>query len=283
MCGSLFQSVVEPRERRQIRANYTSERDILKLVRSLFLDDLRAEFDRIEADRGTRKLSRLRTFHQKLGRLTFFDPARGRGNFRVVTDRELRLLEIEALRQLRPAANGVHLVTNVEDLSVLNVDAMYGIEINEFPAHIAEVALWQVDHQMNQLLSKAFGQYLVRFPLRTSATIAVGNALRIDWKTVLPQEQCSYILGYPPCVGGKHQTPDQRADMEAVAGRVPNFGLLDYVTAWYLKAWEYIRGTEIPMAFVSTNSITRGEQVGVLWGELFRRGVRIRFAHRTFA
>ena len=272
--GSLFQSVMQPRERRQVGAHYTSERDILKLVRSLFLDDLRAEFEKIRKDKR-----KLEAFHKKLGTLTFLDPACGCGNFLVVTYRELRLLEIELLQSLY----GKQMRSDIQFLSVVDVDAMYGIEINEFPAQIAQVAIWLVDHQMNQKLSEAFGQYFVRLPLKKSATIRHANALRLDWNEVLPAEKCSYVLGNPPFVGGNYQSDEQRADMEYVAGKVKNYGLLDFVTAWYFKAADYIRGTPIPVAFVSTNSITQGEQVGVLWGELFRRGIRIRFGHRTFS
>ncbi len=272
--GSLFQSVMEPRERRQVGAHYTSERDILKLARSLFLDDLRAEFESVKKNK--KKLGEL---HKKLGNLTFFDPACGCGNFLVVTYRELRLLEIDVLKIL----HGDQQVLDIHGLSRVDVDAMYGIEINEFPARIAEVALWLVDHQMNQRLSEAFGQYFVRLPLIKSATIKNANALRTDWRDVLPPQRCSYLMGNPPFVGAKYQTTAQRADLEAVASGVKNAGLLDYVSGWYLKASDYLKGTSVPAAFVSTNSITQGEQVGVLWSELFRRGIHIRFAHRTFA
>ncbi len=213
--GSLFQSVMEPRERRQIGAHYTSERDILKLVRSLFLDDLRAEFDRIKAARDTNRNNRLREFHRKLSRLTFLDPACGCGNFLVVTYRELRLLEIGVLKALH---GDQRVMIEIQGLSLIDVDAMYGIEINEFPCRIAEVALWLVDHQMNQRLSEEFGQYFARLPLRKRATIPHANALRIDWKDVLPPEKCSYVLGNPPFVGGKYQTDEQRADMAVIGG-----------------------------------------------------------------
>jgi len=272
--GSLFQSVMELRERRQGGAHYTSERDILKLVRSLFLDDLRAEF---EALKGNKR--RLEEFHHKLGRLTFFDPACGCGNFLVVTYRELRLLEIEVLRAL----HGKQMALDIHSVSLVDVDAMYGIEINEFPARIAEVALWLVDHQMNQRLSEACGQYFVRLPLKKSATILNANALRVDWRDVLSPDRCSYVLGNPPFVGAKFQTDVQRADLAHIAADLASAGLLDYVSGWYFQASEYIKGTPISVAFVSTNSITQGEQVGVLWAELLRRGVRINFAHRTFS
>lgn len=272
--GSLFQSVMESRARRQAGAHYTSERNILKLVRSLFLDDLRAEYKAVKGNKN-----RLKELHKKLGRLTFFDPACGCGNFLVITYRELRLLEIELLQIL----HGKQKVLNIHDLSLVDVDAMFGIEINEFPVRIAEVALWLMDHQMNQRLSEAFGQYFVRLPLKKSAKIVHANALRTDWRDVLPPERCSYVLGNPPFVGGKYQTDEQREDLVAVAANVKNAGLLDYVTGWYFQAAEYIKGTSISVAFVSTNSITQGEQVGALWNELFCRGVRIRFAHRTFS
>ena len=274
--GSLFQAVVQPRERRQIGAHYTSERDILRVIRSLFLDELRAEFQRVR-----KKKAELRAFHEKLGRLRFLDPACGCGDFLVVTYRELRRLEIKVLQALY--ANGQR-VRDVRQLSVLDVDAMYGIELEERPARIAEAALWLVDHQMNLELSEAFGQCCVRLPLTRSPTIVHGNALRLDWQEVLPAEQCHYVLGNPPFVGAKYQTAAQRADMAAVAGDVHGHGLLDYVAGWYLRAADYIQGTRVKVGFVSTSSITQGEQVGVLWNALYTRfGVKILFAHRTFA
>ncbi|MGB6877225.1 MAG: DNA methyltransferase [Candidatus Acidiferrales bacterium] len=273
--GSLFQAVMEPRERRQIGGHYTSERDILKVIRSLFLDGLRAEFERAKGNKAE-----LKRFHERLSKLRFLDPACGCGNFLVITYRELRLLEIETLKILFP---GDQRELDVHKLSLIDVDAFYGIEISEWPARIAEVAMWLMDHQMNNRLSEAFGQYFVRLPLKKSPTIVCGNALLLDWRKVLPPVQCSFILGNPPFVGAKFQTDEQRADMDLVARDVENNGLLDYVTGWYFKAAEYIRGTHIVVGFVSTNSISQGEQVGVLWSVLFRRyGVRIHFAHRTF-
>ena len=273
--GSLFQTIVQPEERRQIGAHYTSERDILKVVQALFLDDLRAEFETVRHDR--RKLS---AFHQKLGTLKFFDPACGCGNFLVITYRELRLLEIDVLDAL---GYGEQAVTDIALLSRVDVDQMFGIEIEEWPARIAETALWLMDHQMNLLLAEKFGQYFVRLPLKKSARIVNDNALRLNWRYVLNPAECSFILGNPPFVGAKFQSDEQRADMAAVAGDAKSAGLLDYVTAWYFKAAEFIQDTAIRVGFVSTNSITQGEQVGVLWNALFARGMRLVFAHRTFA
>lgn len=274
--GSLFQAVMEPRERRQIGGHYTNERDILKLVRSLFLNDLKADFERAKTNKAE-----LRRLHEKIAGLRFLDPACGCGNFLVVTYRELRLLEIEILKLLFP---GEQAELDVQRLSLVDVDAFYGIEISEWPARIAEVAMWLMDHQMNLRLSEAFGKYFVRLPLKKSPTIVCDNALRLDWKEILPPGPCSYILGNPPFVGAKVQTQEQREDMDLVASEIENSGLLDYVTGWYFKAARYIQGTEIIVGFVSTNSIAQGEQVGVLWNPLFRRyGIKIHFAHRPFA
>ena len=226
--GSLFQGVMEARDRRQIGGHYTSERDILKVVRALFLDDLREEFARIKGDKN-----QLRQFHQKLSRLRFLDPACGCGNFLVITYRELRLLEIEVLKALHGRSQQR---LDIQTLSLVDVDAFYGIEISEWPARIAEVAMWLMDHQMNIRLSEAFGQYYVRLPLKKSPTIVCGNALRIDWKGVLPaKEHCDYVLGNPPFVGKKARNAGQQADMEAVFGGNSGTGILDYVCCWYLR------------------------------------------------
>lgn len=272
--GSLFQAVMLPRQRRQIGAHYTSERDILKLIRSLFLDDLRAEFEAIKHDK-----KKLGDFHRRLARLKFLDPACGCGNFLVITYRELRRLEMDVLQ----ARFGKDLTEgDIRAECRLDVSQLFGIEIEEWPVRIAEVALWLMDHQLNQELFDRFSQIRPSVPLAKSPHIHHANALRLDWNDVLPAEECAYVLGNPPFVGAKYQTAEQRGDMAHVAGDVRNSGLLDYVTGWYFKATEYVRGTRIRVAFVSTNSITQGEQVGVLWNELFQREVRILFGHRTF-
>ena len=274
--GSLFQSVMEPKERRQIGGHYTSERDILKVVRALFLDDLRAEFTRIQHNKPE-----LRRFHQRLGKLRFLDPACGCGNFLVITYRELRLLELEVLRALHGEEQQE---LDIQQMLLMDVDAFYGIEISEWPARIAEVAMWLMDHQMNQRVSEAFGKYVARLPLRKSPTIVCGNALRLDWKAILSPEQCSYVLGNPPFIGKHLMNAEQGQDMEFVWGETDRAGVLDYVTAWYRKAAEYIHDTRIIVGFVSTNSISQGEQVGTLWNPLVQRfGLKIHFAHRTFA
>jgi hypothetical protein len=279
--GSLFQSVMEDKERRQIGAHYTAEQNILQLIRSLFLDDLRAEFERLKALRVGKK-QRLTEFQNKLASLRFLDPACGCGNFLVLTYRELRKLELEVLVALHHDQREMSL-DDANKLSKLNVDQFYGIEIEEFPARIAEVALWLTDHQANVALSQAFSQLVLRLPLRASPHMMVGNALRTDWNALLPASQCSYVLGNPPFVGKAFLTAGQKIDMEGVAGRVKGSGVLDYVTGWYFKAAEYIHATNARCAFVSTNSISQGEQPAVLWGELYGRyRMNIQFAHRTF-
>jgi hypothetical protein len=281
--GSLFQSIMQPAARRQIGAHYTSERDILKVIRSLFLDDLRAEFENRKADRSTGRRARLEDFHGKLCNLRFLDPACGCGNFLVIAYRELRQLELETLKEIFGRQTEMTL-DDITRLSQVDVDQFFGIEILEWPARIAEVALWLMDHQMNLKISEAFGQLYQRLPLKKSPHIHCANALRLDWKNVLPPAQCSYVLGNPPFVGKKARNAEQQADMETVFGEVNGTGILDYVCGWYLRAAQYIRGTHIRVGFVSTNSISQGEQPGILWPILFRNlKLKIHFAHRTFA
>jgi hypothetical protein len=198
----------------------------------------------------------------------------------VIAYRELRLLELDVLRALDKGEASL----DVAQFNILcDVDQFFGIEIEEFPAQIAQTALWLMDHQMNLRVSEEFGKYFVRLPLRKSATIVHGNALRMDWREIVKPEALSYILGNPPFGGKKEQSKSQKEDMAVVFADVPSAGLLDFVTAWYRKAADYMADNpKIKAAFVSTNSITQGEQVGVLWPDLMRRGVKIHFAHRTF-
>ena len=273
--GAMFQSVMNPEARRNLGAHYTSEKNILKVIHSLFLDDLKAEFESAKNNDA-----RLNAFHQKLSRLKLLDPACGCGNFLVIAYRELRLIELEILKIEHQ--HGEQLL-NVADHILLNVDQMFGIEIEEFPAQIAQVALWLMDHQMNLMVSGELGQYFTRLPLTHSAKIVQGNALRIDWENMVPKTELSYILGNPPFVGAMMMNNDQREDIKFVSNALNSFGVLDYVSGWYFKAAKYAHNTEIKVAFVSTNSITQGEQVGILWNELFNRyKVKIHFAHRTF-
>ncbi|HXY78496.1 MAG TPA: DNA methyltransferase [Candidatus Acidoferrales bacterium] len=281
--GSLFQSVMETRERRAQGAHYTTERNILKVIQPLFLDDLREELEQLKQRRDTGRRKAVEAFHEKLGSLHIFDPACGCGNFLVIAYRELRLLEIEALKLLRGLRRAEELKIAAV-FSRVDVDQFYGIEIGEFPARIAEVALWMMDHIMNNRLSAEFGSFYTRIPLHKSPHIHPVDALETDWSGVLPPERCSYVLGNPPFGGAKYQTDKQREQVRRIARLGGSGGTLDYVTAWYIKAGEYLANSRARIGFVGTNSITQGEQVAQLWPVLFGRcGLEISFAHRTFA
>ena len=283
--GALFQSVMDPAERRAQGAHYTTEKNILKVIGPLFMDDLRAEFGRLRARRGPGRLAALRRFQAKLGGLTFFDPACGCGNFLIIAYRELRELEIEVLREIYPKSRmGRQMDALASDLSAVDVDQFHGIELGEFPSRIAETALWMMDHIMNNRLSLEFGQTYARIPLAKSPRIVHGDALETEWSVLLPPEDCSFLLGNPPFVGAKYQTPQQREQVRGIAALGKSGGTLDYVTAWFIKAGEYVKGSEARIGFVATNSITQGEQVAQLWPILFERcKLEIAFAHRTFA
>ncbi len=329
--GSLFQSVMDAAERRKKGAHYTTETNILKVIGPLFLDELKVEFAKINA-RKTGRSGALQEFQRKLARLTFLDPACGCGNFLVIAYRELRALELAVLHELWDGQR----VTDIALFSLVNVDQFYGIEFEEFPARIAEVAMWMTDHIANNELSLAFGQSFARIPLKQSAKIVHGDALEVDWAELLPPEKCSYIMGNPPFIGAKFQSELQRAQVRAIAGLGGSGGTLDYVAAWFIKAGQYMAGNSSPargggpaklveghsegvtpsevqeklrvplhhpadgtpprngeefmanprirIAFVSTNSITQGEQVAQLWPILFDRlHLEIFFAHRTFS
>jgi hypothetical protein len=270
---------MDEKARRNLGAHYTSEANILKLIKPLFLDELHAEFERVKGHRN-----KLFEFHKKLRQLTFFDPACGCGNFLVISYRELRELELKVLRADHElSAHKGQLTVDVNALIGVNVDQFYGIEIEEFPAQIAQVALWLVDHQMNLRVSEEFGLYFARIPLKSSPGVRHANALRLDWNEVLPAERCTYLLGNPPFLGKTYQSKEQKADLAAVMHGIHGAGDLDFVCGWYVLAAQYMQSnTGTQAAFVSTNSITQGEQVAVLWGEIQRLGMHTHFAHRTF-
>lgn len=273
--GSLFQSIMDEKARRNLGAHYTSEENILKLIKPLFLDELWAEFHKVKNNKN-----RLFEFHKKLRLLTFFDPACGCGNFLVISYRELRLLELEVLRA---SYRDGQQTLDVHQLISLNVDQFHGIEIEEFPAQIAQVALWLVDHQMNLRVSEEFGLYFARIPLKSTPHVVHGNALQLDWNDVLPAERCSYVLGNPPFSGKHYQSKEQKAEALLVYDGMKSASDLDFVAAWFVKAAKYAQGTKMVCAFVSTNSLTQGEQVPLLWPLLLQKyGVKISFAHRTF-
>ena len=280
--GALFQSVMNPKERRAQGAHYTTEKNILKVIEPLFMDDLREEFTRLKARKDSRRLAEIRRFQEKLGGMKFFDPACGCGNFLIIAYRELRELEMEVIRELR--ADETQHDLYAADFSRVTVDQFYGIELGEFPARIAETALWMMDHIMNNRLSLEFGQTYTRIPLTTSPHILCADALEVDWAVLLPPEDCSFVFGNPPFVGAKFQTGAQRLQARRIADLGKSGGTLDYVTAWFIRAGEYLRKSATRIGFVATNSITQGEQAAQLWPLLFGRcRLEIAFAHRTFA
>ena len=267
--GALFQSIMDKDARRNLGAHYTSEKNILKVINPLFMDDLRAEFEKVKSNK-----KKLFEFHKKLRALNFLDPACGCGNFLVIAYRELRLLELEVLRI---STKGTQ-TFDVHTLIALNVDHFYGIEIEEFPAQVAQVAMWLIDHQMNTLVSQEFGMYFARIPLTTSANIVHANALRMDWPANL-----NFIMGNPPFVGKNFQSNEQKQDIKIVFAETGYSASLDYLTAWYKKSLRYLKNAaDTKCAFVSTNSITQGEQIYMFWPGLIADGIQVHFAHRTF-
>ena len=324
--GAMFQTVIEldaNNRRRQLGAHYTSEANILKLLGPLCLDELRAEFESVKGHKN-----QLFEFHKKLRTLTFLDPACGCGNFLVIAYRTLRELELDVLQAASKFGARIGKVFNALQV---NVDQFYGIEIEEFPAQIAQVAMWLTDHQMNVRVGVAFGEHFDRIPLTKSANIRRGNALEIDWSEFVPPEQLSFIVGNPPFIGKQNQSAAQKASLASVTQGVAGAGVLDFVAGWFIKAAQYVSATPdgfggiaaktnkgrkgyadvkfsqhapelagfgglfadviqvetqarraVRCAFVSTNSITQGEQVGVLWAWMLAQGIHIHFAHRTF-
>ncbi|MDO9179054.1 MAG: N-6 DNA methylase, partial [Agitococcus sp.] len=213
----------------------------------------------------------LYAFHDKISRLHFLDPACGSGNFLVIAYREIKLLEFEIMKITKSL------------LPLIHIDQFYGFEIEELPSRITQTAMLLIDHQMNLRAAQMFGDPHFNIPIRESANIFNVNALRSDWKELLKDTHIDYIIGNPPFLGHHMQSKEQKEDMEFVFKGVNSFGVLDFVSAWYIKASQYAQGKQTKIALVSTNSITQGEQVGILWQELFNRyGVKIHFAHRTF-
>lgn len=281
--GSMFQSVRDARTRRELGEHYTSEENILKTLNPLFLDELRAEFDHIMSLKVGRhqKLSEL---WKKLGKIRFMDPACGCGNFIIVAYRELRDLELrimDALTTITQGEDAVALEYDWTDILKVTLDHFYGIEIDEWPARIAETAMFLIDRQCDLKMRARFGIAPERFPIEKSAHIVVGNALRIDWTQVCPPGDNVIVAGNPPFVGTKERSSEQTADLRFAWGTYYD-GFLDYVTGWYAKAINYYDQRHGSWAFVSTNSISQGQAVATLWGRIFGSGWQMKFAHRTF-
>lgn len=284
--GSMFQGVMDEKERRNLGAHYTSEKNILRVIKPLFLDDLYLEFATALVAGPRKKYDELRKLQDKMAELKFLDPACGAGNFLVITYRELRRLEHKIVAQLAKNPDQQDMFASAgEGIGSLkvNVDQMYGIEIEEFPSLIAQTALWLTDHQMNMEYSQQSGRMFKRLPLTASATIVNANALTMNWEEVIAPSELSFILGNPPFLGKKEQTKDQKELVIAAFDSAKSAGILDFVAAWYAKAANVMKqNPRIQTALVSTNSIIQGEQVPVLWKYLFERGVSINFLHQTF-
>ena len=254
--GSLFQYVINPEERRNFGNHYTSESNIIKMINSLFMNELWEEFKKTR--RSKVKLERL---HEKIGNLKFFDSACGCGNFLIVPYRELRLLEFEIIKILKKYDDtSFQTHFSFDKLTKIKIDHFYGIEIEEFPARIAQVAMWFIEHQMN-LKYETLNIHQDNLPLKSSLNIVNDNTLRMDWTEFLKPPHEVYILGNPPFVGSRNQTKKQKEDMKIVFNKMKRIGLLDYVSAWYRKTAKYIQNTNIEITFVSTNIICQGDQV----------------------
>ena len=278
--GAVFESTLNQETRRSGGMHYTSIENIHKVIDPLFLDDLRAELDAIKAipvDKTRNK--QLRQFQTKLAGLTFLDPACGSGNFLTETYLSLRRLENEVIDAL---LYGQVILGQVTDPIRVSIGQFYGIEINDFAVTVAKTALWIAESQMMQETEKLVRHTLDFLPLRSYANIVEGNALRMDWESVVPKSRLNYIMGNPPFVGARLMGSEQKDDVTTIFEGWKNAGNLDYVCCWYKKAADFMAGTMIRSALVSTNSVSQGESVANLWKPLFESGVHIDFAHRTF-
>lgn len=276
--GAVFESTLNPETRRSGGMHYTSIENIHKVIDPLFLDELRGEFEEIKAIKVPKtQKERAEKFRDKLASLTFFDPACGSGNFLTETYIALRRLENKALKLIM----GDQIAWDLFDNAIkVSIGQFYGIEINDFAVTVAKTALWIAESQMLKATEEILNRQLDFFPLKSYANIVEGNALRVDWETVVPKEKLNYIMGNPPFVGNNNLSDTQRQDLLPY---FPNNKTMDYVAAWYVIATRFIAGTNVRCAFVSTNSITQGEQVALLWKPLFDEyGIHIDFAHRTF-
>lgn len=278
--GAVFESTLNPETRRSGGMHYTSIENIHKVIDPLFLDDLKKELEEIVAITVERtRTQKLKDFQNKLASLCWLDPAAGSGNFLTETYLSVRRLENEVIRMLQ----GEQMVMGVADPIKVSISQFYGIEINDFAVTVAKTALWIAESQMMKETEEIVLMNLDFLPLKTNANIIEGNALRLDWEEIVPKQKLNYIMGNPPFVGKKEQNKVQKNDLVSVfASSAKGIGNLDYVTGWYKKASLFIQRTTIRSAFVSTNSITQGEQAPVFWKLLYQDGVHIDFAYRTF-
>ena len=280
--GAVFESTLNPETRRSGGMHYTSIRDIHKVIDPLFLDDLQNDFDKIMDNPNLSKPKRkaaLEAFHDRLAKLHFLDPACGSGNFLTETFLSLRRLENKVIEQ---QLQGLMVLEFANPVKV-SIGQFAGIEINDFAVTVARTALWIAESQMIKETEAIVNQTIEFFPLKTDAKIVEGNALRMDWNDVVSKYACSYIMGNPPFVGSAMMNKIQKDEVVAIVGKIKLSNSIDYVAAWYYKAAMMIQGTNIKVAFVSTNSITQGEQVTPIWETLYKQyGIHIDFAYKTF-
>lgn len=284
--GAVFESTLNPETRRSGGMHYTSIENIHKVIDPLFLDELKEEFEQIkEIAIAKTKKQKLETYQKKLASLKFLDPACGSGNFLTETYISLRKLENEVIKELMEYAkntmSGQILLGSTNPIQI-SIGQFYGIEINDFAVTVAKTALWIAESQMMKETEDVVHMSLDFLPLKSYANITEGNALRLDWESVIPKQELSYIMGNPPFVGARIMSAEQKADVLSVFGKIKNVGNLDYVCCWYKKAVDFMENTAIRTALVSTNSVSQGEQVAILWKPLYEKGAHIDFAHRTF-
>lgn len=281
--GAIFESTLNPETRRCGGMHYTSIENIHKVIDPLFMDELNAELESLKEIKSEKaRNEKLIAFQKKLGSLTFLDPACGSGNFLTESYLSLRKLENNCIK-LRLGAHGSALDLLGEDFAIhVKIEQFYGIEINDFAAVVAKTALWIAESQMMNETARILGRNLDFLPLKSYTNIVEGNALRLDWESVVPKAALHYIMGNPPFVGARLMNEEQKKDVFSVWEHTKNIGNVDYVSCWYKKSTDLMHGTTIKAALVSTNSITQGEQVAIMWKPLFEKGIHINFAHRTF-
>lgn len=294
--GAVFESTLNPETRRKGGMHYTSIENIHKVIDPLFMDELQAELSEIKQITVTKtREQRLTAFQDKIASLKFLDPACGSGNFLTETYLSLRKMENEVIRllldsrtastkteQAKISVGQIVMGIGIANPIRVSIRQFYGIEINDFAATVAKTALWIAESQMMKQTEDIVHMNLDFLPLKSYVNIIEGNALRIDWETVVPKRELNYIMGNPPFVGGMYMSSEQKDDITNVMLGFKSVGELDYVVGWYKKATELMKGTHIRTAFVSTNSICQGQQATTLWATLFSEGVHINFAHRTF-
>lgn len=300
--GSMIQAVVSPELRSGLGMHYTSVSNIKKVINPLFLDELYDEYRELERKQkeqdsifdqtkeGRKRyyencksiISKCRKLLLRMQRMKFFDPACGSGNFLIITYKELRMLEMKILKLIQRMTPDVQM--QFVDGSLISINQFYGLEINDFAVETAVLSLWLAEHQMNSMFTRDFGVNIKALPLKQNHNFHCGNACREDWNKVCPHKKDEevYVMGNPPYLGSKLQSDEQKNEVVSTFRGVNNCRILDYISNWFLLGANYIKGTQAKYAFVSTNSICQGEQVGVLWPEIFKRDVSIYFAHRSF-